>query len=312
MKKLGLIVPVFNEAEAIPGFILELDRRSAEWQFPFSVTFVDDGSTDSSVKILENALLPLKLEWKIISLSRNFGKEAAIFAGIKMATEPAIIPVDIDLQDPLELVPIMFEKWKSGSQVVLAKRVSRNHDSYLKKVSADYFYRLLTKFSGYPIESQVGDFRLLNREVIDAYLTLGEANRFNKGLFSYPGYDTTIVEYERPARSAGTTRQPLSNLVKLALDGLFANTGAPLSFIVFLAAGTSFLALAWIIFVVAASLVGAITIPGYASTVSLTLLVGSVNLIAISIVGEYVRRINLEVKNRPQYFIKEIRNSEAQ
>lgn len=311
MKSVGIIVPIFNEQETIPYFLEEFLKISQNWEFPFSLTFVDDGSSDKSVKTLEEFLAKTKLEWKIVSLSRNFGKEAALFAGIRLSTEESIIPMDIDLQDPLEVVPVLVKSWQEGSQVVLAKRNSRNEDSFSKRNSANYFYRILSRFSGYHIESQVGDFRLLSRKVIDSYLALGESNRFNKGLFSYPGYTTSVVEYERPRRVAGVTRQPKRKLLKLALDGLFANTGAPLSLIVFLAGATSFFAIGWIVFIILARLVGAISIPGYASTVSLTLLVGSVNLIAIAIVGEYVRRINLEVKNRPQYFIDWIKNSDA-
>ncbi|MGO2156134.1 MAG: glycosyltransferase family 2 protein, partial [Serratia proteamaculans] len=203
--KISLIVPVFNEEDTIPIFYKSVREHSELQKYEIEIIFINDGSTDNTEWIIHD-LEKSDKNVTILSFTRNFGKEPALFAGLEHATGHAVIPIDVDLQDPIEVIPKLIEKWKDGADVVLAKRVDRSTDGHLKRKSAECFYKLHNKISSSKIEENVGDFRLLSRETVDNIKLLQERNLFMKGILSWVGGKTEIVEYTRSERSAGCTK----------------------------------------------------------------------------------------------------------
>ena len=301
----SLVVPVLNEQDSIIPFtdrvrdVLSPLAPGIEYE----IVFVNDGSTDAT-EFAIRTLMRSEVTIRLINLSRNFGKDAALCAGLEHATGDAVIPIDVDLQDQPDIIPEMIEKWQRGAKVVNARRVDRSEDTWLKRVSAEGFYKAFNLLADQSIPRNVGDFRLLDRQVVDVLRTLGERARFNKALFSWVGFQTDEVTFERPARKAGATAWTYWKLWNFALDGILSSSTMPLriwSYVGFLLSVAAFLYAAFIFFL---TLIAGVDTPGYASTVILILMFGGLNLFAIGIIGEYIGRIYQEVRQRPLYVIR--------
>ncbi len=302
--KISLVVPVFNEEDAIPIFYQAVRKELPDYEV--EIVFINDGSKDSTENII-NALAVSDPLVKPLSFTRNFGKEPALFAGLEHAAGDAVIPIDVDLQDPIEVIPQLIAKWQEGADVVLAKRTDRSTDGHLKRKTAEWFYRLHNKISSPKIEENVGDFRLMSRETVEHIKLLPERNLFMKGILSWVGGRVEVVEYTRAERVAGTTKFNGWKLWNLALEGITSFSTFPLrmwTYIGLFVAGLSFLYGAWMIL---NTLIFSNPVRGYPSLIVSILFLGGVQLIGIGILGEYVGRIYLEVKKRPRYILKENR-----
>lgn len=313
---LSIVVPVFNEQESISLFLerarpavrdaLALIGKDATAEY----LFVDDGSSDRTRDILA-ILAKLNDDVHYISLSRNFGKEAALAAGIDRARGDAVVPIDVDLQDPPEVIVPMARLWLGGAQVVNARRSNRSTDSRLKRWSALAFYRTLSKLADYPIPENVGDFRLLDRQAVDAIKQLSEHTRFNKGLFSWVGFRIATVDYEREVRGAGTNKWRLRKLWGLALDGITSSTTTPLRIWSYLGGLIAIMAFAYAVGLIVKTVVTGADTPGYASIMVAVLMLGGLNLMSLGIIGEYLGRVAQEVRRRPLYVVAEASGDEA-
>ena len=270
----------------------------------FEVICVDDGSTDSTLAELIE-LTKKDTRFRVLEFSRNFGKEAALSAGIDFANGDAVIPIDADLQDPPELIIKMVQLWKDGAEVVLAKRVDRSTDSFMKRKTASLFYKLHNKLStSMRIPENVGDFRLMDRVVVDALKQLPERQRFMKGLFAWVGFKSVTVEYSRSSRSAGETKFSGWRLWNFALEGITSFSLVPLKIWTYLGLFGAFLAFLYASFIIIRTLIFGIVLPGYASLLVVVLFFGSLQLISLGILGEYIGRIYFETKNRPLYIVR--------
>ncbi|SOZ15396.1 prophage-derived bactoprenol glucosyl transferase [Cupriavidus taiwanensis] len=301
---LSLVVPFHNEEAALAAFfarVLPILESIPATQF--EIVCVNDGSTDSTLAMLvEQARREGRV--RVIDLTRNFGKEAALTAGIDEALGDAVIPIDADLQDPPELIPMLVQSWRQGAEVVLAQRVSRTTDSFLKRISAAAYYRVHNCLSDLKIPENVGDFRLMDRTVINALKQLPERHRFMKGLFAWVGYRTVIVPYEREPRSAGHSKFSGWRLWNFALEGITSFSTMPLRSWTYIGVAIALGAFGYGAFIVARTLVLGIDVPGYASLLSALLFLGGIQLIGLGVVGEYVGRIYDEAKGRPIYLVR--------
>lgn len=308
MSLVSLIVPVYNEEESIGYFYRELDSSGLLNICDIEVVFVNDGSSDKTKdKISE--LFPGGFSVKVIDLSRNFGKESALLAGIGHSTGDAVIPMDVDLQDPLPIVIKLIEKWKQGFNVVLAKRVDRSSDSFIKRTTAKYFYKIHNIISEVPLEENVGDFRLLSRSVIDVLEKMPERKVFMKGMFSWVGFDSCVVEYVRNERKAGNTKFNAWKLWNLALEGFTSFSTVPLRVWTYFGSLIAVLSFVYALWISISSMAG-VSVHPYSSLMTAILFFGGVQLIGIGVLGEYVGRIYIEVKNRPRYIVKNVINLE--
>jgi len=301
--KISLVVPVFNEEDAIPVFYKTVREFEALKHHEIEIVFINDGSKDATEFII-NALSvsdPLVVP---LSLTRNFGKEPALFAGLEHASGDAVIPIDVDLQDPIEVIPLLIERWQAGADIVLAKRADRSTDGRLKRKTAEWFYTLHNKISNPKIEENVGDFRLMSRDVVENIKKMPERNLFMKGILSWVGGKTDVIEYVRAIRVAGTSKFNSWKLWNLALEGITSFSTFPLrmwTYIGLIVAGLSFLYGAWMI---VDKIWFGNSVPGYPSLLVSILFLGGVQLIGIGVLGEYIGRIYIESKNRPRYIIK--------
>ncbi|WP_171181800.1 glycosyltransferase family 2 protein [Ruegeria sp. HKCCD8929] len=300
-----LIVPVFNEEASISAFLGKVTPvlESIRPRISFEILFVNDGSQDATERLILSAAAEQK-EIGLINLSRNFGKEAALFAGLRNARGAAVIPLDVDLQDPPEVISGLIERWLAGAKVVNARRKCRDGDSWLKRVTANSFYRVFNAMAEQPIPQDVGDFRLFDREVVDAICQLGERSRFNKALFSWVGFEADEITYERPARAAGESRWSYWKLWKLALDGIFASSTLPLRIWTYIGMVMALASLTYSFVIFVQTILFGNDVPGYASTLILILVFGGINMFALGIIGEYVGRIYTEVRQRPVYIVR--------
>lgn len=301
--KISLVVPVFNEEATIPIFYKTVREFEGLQQHEVEIVFINDGSKDATESII-NALAVSDSLVIPLSFTRNFGKEPALFAGLEHATGEAVIPIDVDLQDPIEVIPHLIEKWQAGADMVLAKRSDRSTDSRLKRKSAEWFYKLHNKISSPKIEENVGDFRLMSREVVENIKQLPERNLFMKGVLSWVGGRTDVVEYVRAERVAGDSKFNGWKLWNLALEGITSFSTFPLrmwTYIGLIVAGFSFLYGAWMI---VDKIFFGNSVPGYPSLLVSILFLGGVQLIGIGVLGEYIGRIYIETKRRPKYLIK--------
>jgi glycosyltransferase involved in cell wall biosynthesis len=303
-RKVSIIVPFYNEGEGVDFFYAALcpifDQLSA---FDFEVVCVDDGSRDDTlIKLI--AIAQRDFRFRVIELSRNFGKEAAMTAGLDAATGDAAIPIDADLQDPPELIPRMIGEWSNGAEVVLARRVDRSSDSFLKRKTAEIFYRCHNRLSTIKIPENVGDFRLIDRVVIDALKQLPEHHRFMKGLFAWVGFKTVTLDYVRNPRLAGTTKFTGWKLWNFAIEGITGFSAAPLKLWSYIGGCGALLTFLYALFIISRTLIHGIDIPGYASLLVAVLFFGSLQLISVGVLGEYIGRIYMETKNRPLYLVR--------
>lgn len=302
---ISIIAPVYNESETIKIFIGKIKKVLKKENLKVEIIFINDGSKDDTLKILLSEQ-KIHNEIRIIDLSRNFGKEAALTAGLDACIGDAIIPIDVDLQDPPETIPLMIEKWKNGFEVVLGKRINRNTDTWAKRVSANLFYSLHNKISDPEIPSNVGDFRLMDRKVVDALKKLPESKRFMKGLFAWIGFKTSFIEYNRMKRIAGKTKFNGWRLWNFALEGITSFTTAPLrlwTYLGILVAAISFIFAVQIIWRV---FIYGVDVPGYASIIVAVTFLSGLQLIGIGVIGEYLGRTYIETKRRPTYIVRQI------
>lgn len=301
--KISLVVPVFNEEATIPIFYKTVRGFEELKQYDVEIVFINDGSKDATESII-NALAVADPLVVPLSFTRNFGKEPALFAGLDRATGDAVIPIDVDLQDPIEVIPHLVEKWQAGADMVLAKRTDRSTDSHLKRKSAEWFYKLHNKISNPQIEENVGDFRLMSREVVENIKLLPERNLFMKGILSWVGGKTDVVEYARAERVAGNSKFNGWKLWNLALEGITSFSTFPLrmwTYIGLFVASMSFLYGAWMI---VDKIFFGNSVPGYPSLLVSILFLGGIQLIGVGVLGEYIGRIYVEVKHRPRYVVK--------
>jgi glycosyltransferase involved in cell wall biosynthesis len=301
--RISLVVPVYNEEATISIFYKTVREFEELKKYEVEIVFINDGSKDATESIIDALAIsdPLVMS---LSFTRNFGKEPALFAGLEHATGDAVIPIDVDLQDPIEVIPHLIRKWKDGADMVLAKRADRSSDSRLKRKSAEWFYKLHNKISNPKIEENVGDFRLMSREVVENIKMMPERNLFMKGILSWVGGRTDVVEYARAERVAGDSKFNGWKLWNLALEGITSFSTFPLrmwTYIGLFVASLSFIYGAWMI---ADKLLFGNSVPGYPSLLVSILFLGGVQLIGIGVLGEYIGRIYIESKGRPRYLLK--------
>ncbi|TCZ55442.1 glycosyltransferase family 2 protein [Roseicella aquatilis] len=302
---LSVVVPAYNEAEVIHEFQRRLSLVMAGIGLPWEVVYVDDGSSDGTAELLA-AMQASHPQIAVVALSRNFGKEAALTAGLDHACgSDAVIVIDADLQDPPEVIPDLVAAWREGGiDVAYAQRRSRAGETWLKKATASAFYRLMQRLGG-PVRlpPDTGDFRLMSRRAVDALLQLRERHRFMKGLFAWVGFPSRAVLYDRAPRAAGTTKWNYRRLWALSLEGITSFTTLPLKVATWLGLATATGALVYGGWVVAKALLYGDPVPGYPSLMTVVLLLGGVQLITLGVIGEYLGRIFNETKGRPLYVV---------
>ncbi len=304
MKKplISVIVPMYNEEGGLETFFTTLATCLRDLPLNYEIICVDDGSSDNTLARLEERARNDR-HIKVVALSRNFGKEAAMTAALDFARGDAVLPIDADLQDPPELIGDMVAKWKEGFDVVYAKRVSRRSDSLVKRNSAGWFYRIFNRVSEIKIPENVGDFRLMDRRVVDAIKLLPEKDRFMKGLFCWPGFKHTVVEFERQSRLEGETKFNYWRLWNFAISGITSFSTMPIRMGVYLGLMVSAFAFLYGTYIIIETLVTGIDVPGYASLLVVVLFLGGIQLFFMGLMGEYIGRIYREVKNRPIYLV---------
>jgi glycosyltransferase involved in cell wall biosynthesis len=301
----SLIVPVFNEEESIDLYLDTVPPLMERDGFRFEIVFVNDGSRDNTLaRLLDRAALDRR--FRIVNLSRNFGKEAALTAGIDHARGDVIVPMDIDLQDPPELIEPFMARWREGYDVVYGVRTQRAWDTAAKRLSANWFYRVFNSMSPVRIPENVGDFRLVDRRAVEVLRQLPERNRFMKGLFAWVGFNAIGVAYERPQRAAGSSKFNLWRLWNFALDGVVSFSTAPLRAWFYVGVVIAAVAVLYALFIITRVLLFGIDTPGYASLLIAVLLMGAIQLLSLGIIGEYLGRLFLEVKSRPIYVVEGI------
>lgn len=301
---ISIVVPMFDEEEGIDLFFGRLLPVMEGLGLSFEVVCVNDGSRDRTLSLLV-ARAEADSRIVVLDLSRNFGKERALTAGLDHARGRGVIPIDADLQDPPEIIPEMVAKWQAGAEMVLAVRADRSSDHPLKRNSAALFYRLMRRLGDVPLPSNAGDFRLIDRRVLEALYRLPERTRFMKGIFAWLGFRQDIVTYTRPPRAAGTTKWKAWALWNFALDGIVSFTSAPLRVWTYLGVFTALLAAVYVAWIVTDALVFGIETPGYASLISVMLFFNGLTMIGIGMLGEYLGRVFVEVKQRPLYFVRQ-------
>ncbi|MDR2724293.1 MAG: glycosyltransferase family 2 protein [Holosporaceae bacterium] len=305
MSDVSIIVPFYNESESVEPFLKTIFLLFGRTKYTFEILCINDGSKDDTLELLKN----FKKEYpqiKILDFSKNFGKDAALTAGIDFATGKCAIPMDCDLQDPPELIIEMIKKWEEGFDVVLAKRIDRSEDSFMKRITAGLFYKVCNMLSDIELPENVGDFRLMDKRVLEAIKTFPERRRFMKGLFASAGFKTTVVEYKRPERHRGSSKWSYKKLWNYALDGITSFSTFPLkvsTYFGLLVTLSAFVRGIWIFF--RTICLGA-DVPGYASLMVAILFLGGVQLMSLGIIGEYIGRIYIESKQRPLYIIKDV------
>lgn len=311
--ELSIIVPCYNESEVLEKFFSAMVENNGilnNLGLNCELVFINDGSKDNTLELLkaQKEIYSNKsnLDIKIVNLSRNFGKEAAMSAGFSVASGEAIVPMDADLQDPPELIAKFVELWRQGYDVVLAKRNDRQEDSFAKRFSSSLFYKLNNKISDVKLPDNVGDFRLFTRKVLNAINSLPENQRFMKGIFAWVGFNSITIEYKRPQRIAGSSKFNGWKLWNFALQGITGFGTLPLRIWTYIGFIVSFLAFIYASFLILRTLIMGVDLPGYASLVVIILFLGGLQLIGVGILGEYIGRIYMESKRRPPFIIDEI------
>jgi glycosyltransferase involved in cell wall biosynthesis len=300
----SIVTPFYNEGEGVKHFYQVMAQTIDKLpDLDFEIVCVDDGSRDNT---LEQLIVISKTDSRVtvLEFSRNFGKEPAMTAGIDATSGDCVIPIDADLQDPPALIAEMLKKWQEGAEVVLAKRVDRSSDSYAKRTTAVMFYRLHNALSHLQIPENVGDYRLMDRVVIDALKQLPERQRFMKGLFAWVGFKTVTIEYSRDARLVGETKFSGWKLWNFAIEGITSFSLMPLKIWIYVGLAGALFAFLYATFIIIRTLIFGIDLPGYASLLVVTLFFGSLQLISLGVIGEYIGRIYFESKQRPLYLIR--------
>ena len=299
---LSLIIPAYNEQEVLFASFERMDAAMASINVPYEIIYVNDGSKDDTLSHLRRLQAEHK-QVRVLSFSRNFGHQLAVTAGMDAARGDALIIIDVDLQDPPEIIPKLVEKWREGHDIVYGKRLQREGETFMKKFTAHCYYRLLTSMSAYPIPLDTGDFRLISRRVADVFLSMREHSRFLRGMSAWMGFDAVPVEYVRHERFAGKTKYTLKKMLKLALDGITGFSSTPLTMPGWFGVGLCALAgLGLIALIVLACTVG---VPGWLFAFDGLLFVQAAILLAMSVQGAYLGRMYEELKGRPLYIVSE-------
>lgn len=306
----SLVLPIFNEEAVLPLLLPRLDALIDELDGPAEVIFVDDGSRDLSRFLLERRARH-DARFKLVGLSRNFGQQLAITAGLEAATGDAVIIMDADLQDPPEVVLKLIAKWREGFDVVCAQRASRSDDGWIKTTTARMFYGVMSRIARVDIPRDVGDFRLIDRRVADVVRLLPERERFVRGLFSWVGFKHALVRFDRPARAAGSTKYSLWRLTRLAVEAIVSFSEAPLRAALWCGMAVSLIAFVYGCFVIGHWFAEPAPLPGWSSTVVVVAFLGGANMLMTGIMGLYVGRIYSEVKGRPLYVVDQVVGFEA-
>jgi polyisoprenyl-phosphate glycosyltransferase len=305
---LSVVAPVYNEQELVEAFVRRACAAVADYSF--ELVLVNDGSSDSTPELLDRIAAD-DPRVRVIHLSRNFGHQAALTAGIEHAAGDVVAMIDADLQDPPELIPQMVAEWEQGSDVVYAVREQREGETAFKLATASWFYKLFDKLAQVDLEPNSGDFRLLDRRALDALLSMTERSRFLRGMTVWVGFKQTAVPYERDARAAGETKYTLRKMLRFSLDAIASFSHLPLQLATYaglLSAGVAFVAIPVVVGLHFADSY----LPGFGTITILILLIGGIQLIALGVIGEYVGRIYDEVKHRPLYIVREERNRPLQ
>lgn len=303
----SVVVPVFNEELVISETYKRLKTVMDSMNEPYELVFVNDGSRDKSAEIL-GGICEADHRVKLVDFSRNFGHQMASTAGMDYSSGDTIVLIDADLQDPPELIPRMLEKWREGYDVVFGVRSKRNGETFFKKLTAKFFYRLLTSMTDVDIPVDTGDFRLIDRKVCEALKKTNEKSRFLRGLISWMGFRQTGIEYVRDKRFAGETKYPLKKMLKFAFDGITSFSYKPLKLASYCGAFLSVLSFIYLLIVLYQGLFTSTTIAGWASTLAVSLFFNGIVLIILGIIGEYIGRIFDEVRGRPLYIVRATKN----
>jgi glycosyltransferase involved in cell wall biosynthesis len=301
---ISVIVPAFNEESVLPSFHEAITQVFSDLPFNFEIAYINDGSTDNTLRIIKQ-LRESDNRITLIDLSRHFGKEIALTAGLQKACGDAVIVIDADLQDPPALIPELIQEWQNGYDVVYAQRTHRRGESMVRRTTAHFFYRIIQRFSRLAIPEDTGDFRILSRRAVNALNTFNEQHRFMKGLFSWIGYRQKAVQYQRDPRYAGESKWNYWRLWNFAIDGITSFTIAPLKLSTYLGLLTAAGAFLYGFYMIMETLIIGNPVPGYPSLIVIILFLGGVQLDAIGILGEYLGRIFNETKRRPLYFVNE-------
>ena len=303
-KLVTILVPAYNEEAVLPMLYDRLKAlMDANTAYNFEVLLVNDGSKDKTFSIMQE-LRSKDKRINYLNLSRNFGKETAMIAGLDYAKGDCVIIIDADLQDPPELIPEMLQYWEQGYDDVYAKRKSGKGETWLKKFTSKMYYKVLQSMTKVEIQKDTGDFRLLDRRCVEALKQIRESQRYTKGLFSWIGYNKKEILYDRDPRAAGQTKWNYRNLVNLSIDGITSFTTSPLRWSAILGILVSLAGFIYMLVIIIKTLVNGVEVPGYASTMVVILFLGGVQLIFLGVIGEYLGRAFYETKGRPLYFIE--------
>ncbi len=304
MKKVSLLIPAYNEEKVLPLLFKRvksiIDNIN---QYEWEVLFINDGSKDNTLAVLYS-LRNQDNRINVLDLSRNYGKEVAMLAGFDYVKGDAVIILDADLQDPPELIPQMLEEWEKGYDDVYAKRKSRKGETFLKKKTSQWFYKILQKSTDIPIQLNTGDFRLLDKTCIEALKQIREANRYTKGMFSWIGYNKKEILFDRDPRAAGETKWNYFKLFSLAIEGITSFTTKPLRISTFIGGIISLFSFIYAIYMLYDTIFYGNDVKGYPSLLVTILFLGGIQLLSLGILGEYIARIFIETKNRPTYFAR--------
>jgi polyisoprenyl-phosphate glycosyltransferase len=302
---ISIVVALYNEEKAIAPFFAEMDRVAAGLACDVEYVCVNDGSRDRTLELLR-AQMSSGRRMRIVNFARNFGKEAAMTAGLEEARGNAVVVIDADLQDPPGLVAEFVARWREGYDVVYGVRASRHADTFLKRATAGAFYRLFNSITSVPIPPDAGDFRLMDRRVVDALLKLPERNRFMKGLFAWVGFRQTGIEFVRDVRVAGQTSWNYLRLWNFAVDGLTSFSIVPLRMASMAGGIISLIGFAYAAYLMIRTLIYGVDVPGYASIMVVMIFLGGVQLLCLGLIGEYLGRLYIEAKARPLFIIADI------
>ena len=303
---LGIVIAAYNEADALPAMHARLSRVLDAMSLPAQVVYVDDGSRDATWQVL-GAIAAGDPRVRLLRLSRKFGKELALTAGLDHVDADAVVVLDADGQDPPELLPEFVARWREGHDVVYGTRASRDGESWLKRATASAFYRTINRVSNTGIPADTGDFRLMSRRVVESLRGLRERQRFMKGLFAWVGFPNTAIAYRREARIAGRSKFNYWRLWNFALEGITGFSTAPLRVATYVGLGTALLAFGYGMWIIAKTLAWGDPVQGWPTMMAVVLFLGGVQLMALGVIGEYLGRLYLEAKQRPLYLVQERR-----